>query len=724
MINSCDLIDKIKKYQTNFNELAVLDAYNFSLQAHSLQTRSSGDPYFSHPLAVAEILIDLKLDTTSIITALLHDVVEDTPVTLEIIEKRFGEEVANLVDGVTKLSKIESMPTNQKAAENFRKLVMAMSQDIRVLIVKLSDRLHNMRTINFIKSEEKRVKISTESLAIYAPLAARIGMYKIRDELQELSFEQINPDSRKYIVEKLEELKESKRDVVEKIIEDLRLKISGENNENNIKFEISGRQKQPYSIWNKMKSHNVGFGYLYDIMAFRIVVENLADCYRVLGLINCNYNMIPGSFKDYISTPKENGYRSLHLSALGPQNKKIEVQIRTREMHQNAELGVAAHWSYKENIRVGIENEQYKWIRELISLFEQMGDASEVLKNYKIQMHDDQVFCFTPNGDIFNLPVGATIIDFAYAVHSEIGNSCVSCKVNGMTTTLRQKLDNGDQVEIITDKNAKPNPAWLQFAITSKAKVAIKHFMRNEKYAEYSALGKAILYKFFASKSLEINDKLLEGILKNFNKKTLNDLYVFVAEGLVTRNDILKIVYPDYQDESQKNPKKAPPGNNKTTSKDEWFKKSATKHALPIDGLVAGMAIHLATCCHPIPGDEIVGIISTGVGVTIHSRTCRNLKTVVPNPQRLLEVCWKHSQDDDLYQSRIMIVMHNTSGSLAEVSSAIAKKKINITNIQINSRSVDFFEVIIDMEVKNTEHLENIMSSLRMSKKIVEVSKI
>jgi guanosine-3',5'-bis(diphosphate) 3'-pyrophosphohydrolase len=713
MISSCDLVDKIKKYQPCCDERAILDAYNFSLQAHSLQIRSSGDPYFTHPLAVAEILVDLKMDTTSIITALLHDVVEDTPVTLEMIERKFGEEVANLVDGVTKLSKIENMPTSQKAAENFRKLVMAMSQDIRVLLVKLADRLHNMRTIHFIKSEEKRIKISTESLAIYAPLAARIGMYKVRDELQELSFEQINPESRKYIVEKLEELKESKRDIVEKIIEDLQEKIGGE-----IECEISGRSKQPYSIWNKMKSQNIGFSYLYDIMAFRIVVENVADCYRVLGVMNTNYNMIPGSFKDYISTPKENGYRSLHLSSLGPQNKKIEIQIKTREMHNTAELGVAAHWSYKQEVRVGIENEQYKWIRELINLFEQMGDASEVLKNHKIQMHDDQVFCFTPNGDIFNLPVGATLVDFAYAVHSQIGNSCISGKINGITTTLRQKLENGDQVEIMTGKGAKPSPSWLQFVITSKAKAAIKNFIRNEKYAEYSALGKAIITKFFASKNLEINDKLLKGVLGVFNKKTLNDLYVFIAEGLVTRNDILKAIYPDYQDESQKKPKK------EVINKNDWFKKSVAKHSLPIDGLVAGMAIHLANCCHPIPGDDIVGIINTGTGVAIHNRTCSNLKTIVLNPQRLLDVCWKNNQDSELYQSRIMIVMHNTSGSLAEVSNAIAKKKINITNIQINSRSVDFFEVVIDMEVKNTEHLEHIMSTLRMSKKIIEVKKI
>lgn len=722
MISGYELIEKIKKYHTNFDEQKILLAYNFSLQSHSSQVRSSGEPYFTHPLAVAEILVDLKMDVASIITALLHDTVEDTGATLETIEKIFGEEISALVDGVTKLSKIENLPTSQRAEENFRKLLMAMSQDIRVLLVKLADRLHNMQTINFIKSPERRVRISAESLAIYAPLAARIGMYKIRDELQELSFAQIHPEARNYIVEKLDELRESKRDIIENIIDDLKAKIVTEN----INFEISGREKKPHSIWNKMKSQNIGFHYLYDVMAFRIVVDNISDCYRVLGVVNSNYNMIPGSFKDYISTPKENGYRSIHLSVLGPKSKKIEVQIRTKEMHQVAELGVAAHWTYKEKKKADSENDQYKWIRELINLFEQMGNTGEVLRNHKINLHKDQVFCFTPNGDIFNLPVGATVIDFAYAVHSEVGNHCVSAKVNGTIAPLRQRLENGDQVEIITNKSSRPSPTWMQFVITSKAKGAIKHFIRSQKYAEYSTLGKAILHKFFASKNLEISEKLVEKVLKDLNKKTVNDLYVFVAEGLVSRNDVLKAVYPEYKDEGQK---KTTKGKSKEKLSEqeklnEWFKKKH-KHSLPIEGLVSGMAIHFAGCCHPIPGDEISGVINTGTGVTIHNRFCHNLKAIALNPQRLLDVCWKSGEDFDseLYHSRICITMHNESGSLADVSSIIAKKKVNITNIKIHNRSADFFEVIIDMNVKNTEHLEEIMSSLRMSRKIIEVSR-
>ena len=717
MINGSDLVQQIKKYHSSFDWQLVLDAYDFSLQAHSSQTRSSGDPYFSHPLAVAEILIELKLDPISIITALLHDVVEDTHATLEIIEQKFGEEVAILVDGVTKLSKIESMSANYKTAENFRKLVMAMSKDIRVLLVKLADRLHNMRTINFIESEERRVKIANESLAIYAPLAARIGMYKIRDELQELSFEQINKEARNYIVEKLSEFQESAQSIVKQIISDLQQKID----EQGLGFSIYGREKKPYSIWNKMKTKNIGFASLYDIMAFRVVVENIASCYQVLGIINTNYNMIPGSFKDYISTPKENGYRSIHIAVLGPKNKKIEIQIRTKEMHQTAELGVAAHWSYKDKIKIDAENQQYEWIKELVNLFEHSDDSAEALRNHKIHIHDDQVFCFTPDGDVHNLQIGATIVDFAYSIHSQIGNSCIGGKINGIAVPLRHILENGDQVEIITDKNSKPSPSWLQFITTSKAKVAVKHFIRNEKHSQYSTLGKAILYKFFASKNLTIDEKLLTSILPKFHKKTLDDLYVFVAEGLISRINVLKAIYPKYQDDNQKNPKKDNP------SKNDWFKKSLNKHSLPIEGLVAGMAINFPGCCYPIPGDHIVGIINTGSGVAIHNNTCRTLKTIALNPQRLLDVCWKQNDgesEEDLYQTRIVVLMHNVSGSLAEVSSALANKKININNLQINTRSIEFFEVIIDIGVKNIQHLEDIASSLRMLKTVVEVIKV
>lgn len=709
MTNGNDLVEKIRKYNPNFDQDQLLKAYNFSLEAHSSQRRSSGDPYFSHPLAVAEILIDLKLDSQSVITALLHDTVEDTAVTLEDIEKNFGEEISNLVDGVTKLTKIESLSSNKRAAENFRKLVMAMSQDIRVLLVKLADRLHNMRTIDFISSKERRVRISNESLAIYAPLAARIGMYQIRDELQELSFAQINPEAQNFIIEKLKESKEKKKDIIEKIIQDLKTKIAADIDE----FEIYGREKKPYSIWAKMKNKNIGFYHLYDIMAFRVVVKNIPTCYQVLGIINCNYNMIPNTFKDYISTPKDNNYQSIHLAILGPESKKIEIQIRTREMHQVSELGVAAHWGYKQNVKASKENEHYKWIRDLISLFEHSSDASEVLQNHKIQMHKDQVFCFTPDGDIFNLPIGSTILDFAYAIHSEVGNNCIGAKVNGIIAPLRQKLENGDQIEIITAKNVKPSQNWLQFVTTSKAKAAIKHFIRSEKYNEYSILGRSIINKFFASKDLEINDKALEKVLGNFNKKTVADLCVFVAEGLISRQEVLKAVYPDFVEESKKKINK------------EAERKKEYKHSLPIEGLVDGMSMHFAGCCHPIPGDNICGVINTGTGITIHNQSCPNLKAIAINPQRLVDVSWKNhgESSQELYPTRIKIIVANNSSILAQISSIIAKKKVSIISIRIANRAQDFFELVIDLEVRNIEHLEDVISTLRISNKIIGVNR-
>lgn len=708
-----ELIAKIKSYHPNLNEALIQKAYILSKTSHGNQKRHSGELYFSHPLAVAEILIDLKLDQDSIITALLHDVVEDTEITLADIEKDFGEDIAKLVNGVTKLGKLGSVTSSERVAENFRKLTMAMSEDIRVLLVKLADRLHNMKTLNYVPAKEKRIKKAQESLDIYAPLAGRIGLNKIKDELQDLSFEILEPDSRRYIVERLNELREKKKDIVDKIIVDLSEALKVEN----IEFEISGREKKPYSIWLKMKKQNIGFNHLHDIMAFRIVVKDVAQCYRVLGVINSTYSMIPGTFLDYISTPKENGYQSLHLAILGPFSKKIEIQIRDQKMHELAELGVAAHWRYKENISKSknTELDQYRWIRELLTLFENSENASEVLKQHKLEMHKNEVFCFTPSGDIFNLPIGATVIDFAYAIHSEVGNKCVSAKVNSVIAPLRQKLENGDQVEIVTSKTAKPSPNWLQFVVTSKAKYSIKSRVKEEKFAEYSVLGRAILNKFFASKTLELNDKILEKSLTVFNKKSVPELCAKVAEGAVSRQDILKAIYPDFKEEAKQ-----------VKSGKQQEKRHEPNYSVAIEGLVSGMAIHHGGCCIPIPGDPIVGVINTGTGVTIHNQNCHNFRNMALNPQRILDVCWKGDEElgDRMYQSRVRVMVENKSGSLADVSSIIAKKKVNISNIKITNRAADFFELMIDIEVRNIEHLEEILSTLRSSSKIMEVARI
>lgn len=724
MLSSQDLIAKIRTYHPNLNEALVQKAYIFSKEAHGNQKRHSGDPYFSHPVAVAEILTELKLDQESIITALLHDVVEDTDVTLDEIEKEFGEEVAKLVDGVTKLGKIENVPANERLAENFRKLTLAMSEDIRVLLVKLADRLHNMRTLFYVPSQEKKIKKAHESLEIYAQLAGRIGLHKIKDELQELVFEIIDSEARIQVVSKLNELREKNKNLVEKILHDLEEILREEK----VECEISGREKKPYSIWMKMKKQNIGFHNLHDIMAFRIIAKNIGECYRVLGIINSRYNMIPGTFRDYISTPKDNGYRSLHLAILGPFNKKIEIQIRDQSMHEVAELGVAAHWQYKEKfsktakgevVKTSKESEQYRWMRELINLFETSENPIEAFKDYKLSLHKDEVFCFTPNGDIFNLPIGATTIDFAYAVHSDIGNSCISAKINGVIVPLRQRLENGDQVEIVTAKNAKPSPNWLQFAATSKARSAIKNFIRSEKFNEYQVLGRAILNKFFAARELEISDKILEKTLMHFSKKTVADLCVKVAEGMISRQDVLKTVYPDFREEVAK------PLKIKSASKIGVANKKKSNHSLPIEGLVSGMVIHYAGCCNPIPGDSIIGIINTGTGITIHNQICHNVKHLVLSPQRVLDVCWKNDDEigDEFYASRIRVVVENQTGSLADVTSIIAKRQINITHIRTTNRSSDLFEVMIDLLVRNLDHLEEIVSALRISKKILEVER-
>lgn len=712
MIGLPELLTKIRNYKPNFDEALIRKSYLFSKESHGGQKRHSGDLYFSHPVAVAHIIADLKLDEESIATALLHDVAEDTDVTLEEIRNIFGDNIAHLVDGVTKLGKIEGATYNQHLAENLRKLTVAMSHDLRVLLIKLADRLHNMRTISYMPSQEKKIKKAKETLDIYAPLAGRIGLNKIKDELQELSFAVINPDARSEIVRQLSEIRQKKQNLIDDILQEFH-KIFAQDD---FVCEITGREKKPYAIWTKMKKQNIGFHNIYDIMAFRIITENIAGCYRALGLINSNYSMIPSSFKDFISTPKENGYQSLHLTILGPHSCKIEIQIRDSNMHKIAENGVAAHWHYKEKFsnhhkekvtKAFESKDSYGWIRELITLFEHSENASDVLQ-HKFSMQSSQVFCFTPNGDIFNLPLGSTVIDFAYAIHSEIGNNCVSAKVNSVIAPLRHKLENGDQVEIITDKNSKPSPTWLQFAFTTKARSAIKSFIRSEKFMEYSNLGRAILSKSFAARNLEISDNILEKTLIKFHKKSIANLYIAIAEGKVLREDVIREAYPDFKE-------------NKVAKTPDNFAKTS----LPISGLVPGMAINYAKCCNPISGDKILGIINIGSGISVHRYDCNIANNIALNSQTILDVCWQNDKNSNAtYAGKIRAVVENKSGGLADITTIIATQKVNISLIKTTNRSADIFEVVIDLEVKNLEHLEDVISQLRISNKIIEVERL
>src|SRR5690242_5693658 len=524
MMRQFELVERVRAYDPNADEDALNRAYVFSMKAHGSQLRASGDPYFSHPVAVAGILSSMKLDGASIITGLLHDTVEDTLATLDEIEKLFGPEIARLVDGVTKLSRLELQSDQTKQAENFRKLVLAMSEDIRVLLVKLADRLHNMRTLRFIKDDEKRRRIARETMEIYAPLAERIGMHEMKDELEDLAFAELYPDARQSLMARLAFLRQQGEDLVERIIEEMRETLS----QGGVTAEVHGREKTPYSVWHKMQRKNVGFEQLSDIMAFRVVVPSVEQCYHALGVIHSRYPVVPGRFKDYISTPKPNNYQSLHTGVIGPERQRIEVQIRTQEMHEVAELGVAAHWVYKQGAP-RTEGRQYRWLRELLDILEHASDPQEFLEHTKLEMFQDQVFCFTPKGDLIALPRGATPVDFAYAVHSVIGDTCVGAKINGRLAPLRTQLANGDQVEVITSKAQTPSPTWERFVVNGKARARIRRFIRTQQRQQYFDLGKAILQKAFRHEGHDFSEKALEEVLKPFNAASVEDLYVAVG---------------------------------------------------------------------------------------------------------------------------------------------------------------------------------------------------
>ena len=709
MISSSELIAKIRTYHPNLNEALIQKAYIFSKNSHGNQKRHSGDPYFSHPVAVAEILIDLKLDQESIITALLHDVVEDTEVTSEEIEENFGEEIARLVDGVTKLGKIEAVSANERVMENFRKLTMAMSNDIRVLLVKLADRLHNMRTLFYVPSKEKKIRKAKESLDIFAPLAARIGLGKIKDELQELAFEIIDPESRNYINNKLNELREKNKNLIDQIILDLNRIFK----EDGMECEVSGREKKLYSIFNKMKERNIGFHNLHDIMAFRVVTKDIGECYRALGVINSTHNMIPGTFRDYISTPKENGYQSLHLAILGPFNKKIEIQIRDKKMHEINELGVAAHWRYKEKSKKSAdkaksESEQYRWIRELITLFETSENSSEVIRSHKLSMHQNEVFCFTPNGDIFNLPVGSTVIDFAYAVHSDVGNCCVAAKYNQELVPLRAEVNNGDHIEIITAPLAKPNPAWLNFVITGKARSHIRQYLKSIESEESSRLGEGMLNQ--ALKALHISPS---SIKESHWKKLISDY------GVKTKEDILAEIGLG----KRMNVMVA----HQLISFMDGVSHVKGKHkqldVITIKGSES-MAIQLATCCHPIPGDPILGFINKDKGLVVHTHDCLAIRKFKLDPDKWLDVEWDPNPDR-LFKVNLQIMVLIERGMLAKISSVIAESDSNIDNVNVEeSDGGHFVNVNFIVQVHNRIHLAELIRNLRKISNISRISRV
>lgn len=717
------LIEKISSYDPKFDRDKLNQAWELCKSAHKGQMRASGEDYHTHPLAVAEIVADMKLDQSSIITALLHDTVEDTRLTSEDIKEQFGDDVANLVDGVTKLSKIKFESEKSRQAENFRKLFLALSKDIRVLLVKLSDRLHNMRTLHYLKSEEKRKRIAHETMEIFVPLAERMGIHHIKEELQDLSFSALQPEVRKSILKRLEFLRKSERssssNKIDNTIEEMKRLLA----QANITAEITGREKKPWSILQKMERQGIGFEQLSDIVAFRVIVADIALCYQTLGVIHEKWHMIPESFKDYISTPKPNGYQSLHTTVLGPNQHRIEIQIRTEEMHQIAEMGVAAHWSYKQDIDVNKsvnESTQYRWIRGLMEILDRTEGAEEFLEHTKLEMYHDQVFAFTPRGDLIVLPRGATPVDFAYAIHSDIGNKCIGARLNGKIVPLNSQIRNGDQVDIISGSQTKPNPNWERFVITGKARSAIRRYIRMQQRDEYVALGKAMLEKTMRAKGYTLKERELEPVVKLYNMKEQDDLYYAIGEGTVSRYDIINHIHPqDPDNEAEKRniwKRTFARLKRKPTLEARETKDSAS---LPIVGLVPGMAVHFAGCCHPIPGDKIVGIVTTGKGVTIHTSDCETLENFSDSPERWLDVNWDNAtKANQNYIGRIRVILSHEAGALAALSNAIGEEQANISNLKIVNRSSDFFEILLDIELRDAFHLNSLLSSLR-TKRVV-----
>ncbi|WND01977.1 bifunctional (p)ppGpp synthetase/guanosine-3',5'-bis(diphosphate) 3'-pyrophosphohydrolase [Temperatibacter marinus] len=712
MIRQYELVELVSAYDPNVDEALLNRAYVFAMQAHRNQTRRSGDPYFSHPLEVAEILTTMKLDCDTIATALLHDVVEDTAATIEEIRELFGDKVGELVDGVTKLSTLEMQTKDQKQAENFRKFVLAMSNDIRVLMIKLADRLHNMRTLHYFDDRpDKQERISRETLDIYAPLAERIGMNELSDELQNISFQYIDPEAMKSITTRLDYLVRQSPTLEE----DIRKEIEDHMNRNGIMCTVSSRAKRPYSIWRKMEKQNISFEQLADVLAFRVIVDDVEACYKALGYVHMEWPMVPGRFKDYISTPKRNFYRSIHTAVIGPFNRRAEIQIRTEFMHKEAEYGVAAHWAYKQDSDL-MEGMNYRWVRELLEILDNASHPQEFLEHTKLDLYQDKVFCFSPKGELVSMPRGATPVDFAYAVHTEIGDHCVGAKVNGRMVPLRYELNNGDQVEIQVSKGQAPSSRWESFVITGKARASIRRHLRNKERKDYMALGRSLIEKACIRGKLDFSEVAMREANKVLNIDTIEEMYTLVGQGTLQEDEILSSAYPGYKRDARK--------QHLPDVHSEWEKQSESSIQIG-GGSELGGSIHFAECCCPVKGDRIVGVRLPKLGVEIHRLNCKALNDYEENSDIWLETNWNEDDEDNAYYlGRLLLSVVNEIGALATIAADVAKRGANLSNVMITDRDPEFVTMVIDVEVKDAKHLTDVTRALRVSAVLSSVDRI
>lgn len=715
MMRQYELVERVKRYNPDTDEGLLNRAYVYAMMAHGAQKRASGDLFFSHPLEVAAILTDLKLDDATIVAAVLHDTVEDTDATLDEINKQFGPQIREIVDGLTKIKKLDLVSKQASQGENFRKLLLAITKDIRVLLVKLADRLHNMRTLMHMRPD-KRKRISEETLEIYAPLAGRMGIQEIRDELEELAFQYINPEAYATITQRLEKLTKKNETIVETIVQDLseRLEAFG------LKAKVTGRQKRPYSIWCKMERRSVSFEQLSDIFGFRIHVDTIDQCYRALGLVHTTWRMVPGRFKDYVSTPKQNDYQSIHTTVIGPGRQRVELQIRTFYMNEIAERGVAAHALYKEGRMEGSpldnENKAYQWLRQTVDLLAEGENPDEFLEHTKLELFQDQVFCFTPRGRLIALPKGATPIDFAYTLHTNIGDTAIGCKINGNMSALTEELANGDEVEVIRADGHTPPAVWESFVVTGKARSAIRRATRSAVRRQYAALGREIIERAFSRAGRAFSDDKLKAALPRLARTQIDDVLTAVGRGEMSSNDVIRAVYPDYIEEKKK---------EAVIRKGDYIigthgsQENKKNHSLPILGINPDIPVRFSPIGGAVPGDRIVGIMTPGEGVTIYPIQSSALIHFEGEEERWVDVRW--NLDEDIryrFPSRIEVKCINEPGTLAQIAQVIADHDGNINNVSMERNSPDFTNTTIDLSVWDLAHLNAILSELR-TKKIV-----
>ena len=732
MMRQYELVERVQKYKPDVNEALLNKAYVYAMQKHGKQTRASGDPYISHPLEVAAILTEMKMDESTIAVALLHDTIEDTSATRQEIDELFGEDIGRLVEGLTKIKKLDLVTKRAKQAENLRKLLLAISDDVRVLLVKLADRLHNMRTLEHVP-EPKRARIAEETMDIYAPLAGRMGMHDMREELEELSFMNLNPEAYETVVKKLDHVSGAKESLIRTIETDLEALFEAEG----VKAEVRGRRKKPYSVFRKMQSKSLSFEQLSDIFGFRIITETTPDCYRALGIVHTRWPVVPGRFKDYISTPKQNDYRSIHTTIVGPSRQRVELQIRTRAMHEIAEMGVAAHTLYKDGedgeeaeIRTR-DSRAYAWLRQTIDALSEGYNAEEFLEHTKLELFHDQVFCFTPKGQLIALPRGATSIDFAYAVHTDVGDTCVGCKINGRIMPVVTRLNNGDEVEILRSDKQVPPPAWEEVVVTGKARAAIRRATRMAVRKQYSGLGMRILERSFDRAGKKLSKDELTPVLHRLGQKEVEDVLASVGRGELASEDVLKAVYPNYQEDRV--------AIKQGTTDEGWFnlrntagllfrlpglsrapKTSGSRRkgrkngsSVPIRGVDDNSIVQFGAG-GAVPGERIVGILEAGKGITVYPIQSPELTKFDDEPHRWIDIRWDIDENDRTrFPARVLITAINAPGTLAEITAVVADNDTNIQSMEMSKVASDFTDMNFELQVWDIKHLSQLLTRLK-----------